>query len=248
MDWVINTKELYNEEIKKLKKELENVRLEKDEAVRERENLAKQFEETKSCLLREKDQLLCEIHDIRQKYNEAKHLAVPKWLDNEAMIKHKIKLMPHQGELYLLKKEPIVIKTIMFCKCDRIFKLPKEYKLPSKLHIGLHIVDNKVVGSGLFYKHRKLYRYHFAHAYDYICASFPSEIASLEDYLRAIKFILISFETLNLSSAFELRSRDSFKRIFENILKEAASIAPEESLGDNGLPLVNNCTYELEDR
>jgi len=246
MDWKIDVNpDAYKSDIEKenekLKQEIEKLKSEKAAILQQKDTMAKQYEEAHKFLLNESDQLRRNLNDLQYRYNDLKHKAIPIWLNEESVLKHGITLAPIGEKLYLLKKERIVIRNVMFCGSDKIYKLPKEFELPNKVHIGLHIADNKVYGSGLFYKHSGRWRsYHFAHSCDYICASYPTTIDSLEAYLRAIKFILISFETINLGSVFVLNSRDSFRDMFIEILKEAAKVAPEDALEANGLPAVND--------
>ena len=231
----------------------------------EKEKLAKDLEECRKVLEAEKQKLLeanrdiefwkeessqlkTDLSDLKSKYLNIQCRAVPSWLNSIDMNKHKIVLVPFNGDIYVMKKEDIVIKSIMFCNCDKIYKLSQEYKLPNKLYIGFNIVDNKIRCSGIFYNKNGFYRYYSAHSSSYICATFSPTVCSLEDYLRAVTFIKISLETLNLGSVFDFEEWNrSFKNIFEKIMKEATGIAPVEALGGNGLPLVNNTLFNFSD-
>ena len=238
MDWKLEVEKInkLEEENKRLKTELEAA------------NKALAVETTNKQYLKEEiAQLKQQLHEIESKYQLIQYRAVPEWLTNEAMIKHNIILMPFKGCLYILKKADIVINSIKFCYSEKIHKLPKVYHLPNKLYIGLCIANNSVVHSGVFFKNHKLSRYTFAHSGDYICATYSTTISSLEDYLRAIKFILMSFETLNLQSTFDPhRFNKSFKRIFLDILNEAIKFAPREAKGVNGMLCVNSHEFDPE--
>lgn len=194
--------------------------------VNEETNELERLKQTNKLLISKVEQLTQEIVQKETKLADYKKRVIPPWLHEDYVVNNKIvitanRITQHTNVYYPVK---LKVKYILFRADDKPMKLPKVYYYP-KLYLKFEFYDDKFVNCNLVTSRFKPYRCAHSNGTQ-ICATFNSNINSLESFERAIKFIQDSFDTLNLTSMYTHRWHKSFKMLVVQINNDIKSTLP----------------------